>query len=408
MWRYQSVHVRGDTRWLDEALYDLVRDPGLRARADATLIRAAATEPLLADALGTPQSLPHHAEGPFLEHHIRRVLIVLYAILEEKFHLIDIEEFRRWKGYEGEIDELEEMIKEHAATMETFALCHDAAKGATALCDAEEGSRGASLGFVMRPSHAWDEASFERAQQRRAYLGLYEAFAREHSNEPETVIEAKFYDAYRIRVHFPGHDRAVHTPVYRSLLYRVGQARRLSVDEIARLEDIIALHLRPATDFNAVRPERVRRYVGLAQERGYDADDFVDLLQAGVFLDMVCGSPKRSAQGLWHDPNPLINFLRSEHEFAPWLRAEKEKHREEERARIRNRRFRKVGLDGAALLKLLEMRPGKRFGELLKEIQAAVLGEGELPALPPEAQKEISRRTEIFHAGQFEKSGEDE
>ena len=54
------------------------------------------------------------------------------------------------------------------------------------------------------------------------------------------------------------------------------------------------------------------------------------------------------------------------------------------------------------------MRPGKRFGELLKEIQAAVLGEGELPALPPEAQKEISRRTEIFHAGQFEKSGEDE
>ncbi len=407
MWRYQSVHERGESQWLDEALRELMRDPALRARADATLAAATAREPLLAEALRTPQSPPYHCEGPTMEHHLRRMLTVLYAVLDEKLHLIDLEEFRRLKGYEGEIDELEETLKEQAGTMETFVLCHDAAKWATVMFTAPEKSRGSALGFSARPAHAHDEASAARAQKRAAYLELYRTFAREHTNEPDAVVEQEFFEAYGIEAHYPGHDRAIHTPVYRSLLYRVGEARRLTGDDIGRLEDIIAIHLWPG-DFTEMRPERVRRYVALAEKRGYDADDFIDLLQAGLFLDFVCGSPRRLAQGLWHDPTPLINFFRSEHEYAPWRREERERKREEERARKRNRLFRKVGLDGVGLMKLLQMEPGKVFGELLKSIQAAVKGEGEMPALPPEAAKEVTRRVEAFQAEMFEKAGEDE
>jgi hypothetical protein len=408
MWRYQSVHERGESQWLDEALRELMRDPDLRARADAALAETAAREPLLAEALRTPQSPPYHCEGPTLEHHLRRMLTVLYAVLDEKLHLIDLEEFRRLKGYEGEIDELEETLKEQAGAMETFVLCHDAAKWATVTFTALEKSRGATLGFSARPSHAWDEAAAERAQKRSAYRELYQTFAKEHANEPDAIVEQEFFEAYGIEAHYPGHDRAIHTSVYRSLLYRVGEARRLTGDDIGRLEDIIALHLGPFADFSSVRPERIRRYMALAEKRGYDADDFLDLLQACLFLDGVCGSARRSEQGLWNDPTPLINFFRSEHEYAPWRRAEKEAKRAEEHARKRNRLFREVGLDGVALLKLLGMKAGKTFGELLKGIQAAVKGEGEMPALPPEVAKEVARRAEAFHEKMFEKAGEDE
>src|SRR3989344_3404445 len=100
-----------ESEYLDAAIERLEHDAALIARADAEIAAVSSQEPLFAQSLRAPQSPPHHCEWPFVEEHVRRILVVLYAIAAGKLHLRDIEEFKRLKGYEEEIQELEERIK---------------------------------------------------------------------------------------------------------------------------------------------------------------------------------------------------------------------------------------------------------------------------------------------------------
>ena len=290
MWRLASTHERGETEFLDDAMIRIRANAAWRARAETVLRDAALAEPLIDDLLHIPQSPPHHGEGPFVRDHLVLMLSVLFAILDEQFHLIDVEEFRRMKGYEGEWDELEETIKEQAGFFIAFALCHDAAKAAT--MKKEETAEG-------------------------------------------------------LRIHYPGHDRAIHTPVYRALLERVCETQRLPSRDVDLLEDVIAWHLEPIQDFaKEKRPERISHYEKFATERGHDADDFLDILQAGVLLDIVCASACVKAHGVWHNSAPLIHFLQSEHDFAPHRRGEKQASRDEEEGKRIKLFLREAELDG--------------------------------------------------------------
>ncbi len=404
MWRTISVHEKKETEFLDSAIERLEQDADLREKADAELRAVASQEPLFAEALQTPQSPHYHAEGPFLEDHLRLMLVALYAVLDERLHLIDIEEFRRMKGYEGEIDEMEEMIKENVAFMETFILCHDVGKWATVSFDAKEGSRGRAIGFTMGADDFWQPMNVsERAKMRERYLDLYQRFAEQHPHESDRNVQAQFFLAYGIELHYPGHARMIHAPVYMRLLERVSMAHNLHPMETAMLEDIIAHHLEPLHDFQEPRPAAIKKYVGMAEGKGYDADDFIDLFQACVFLDAVCGSKRRSAHGLWHNPLPIIHFLKSEHDAFPSRRKEKQLKQEQEEQKRRNQIFRQVGLDGLALMELLGMEPGPQFGRALRRIQSAVIGKGRMPHFSEEIDKEIENRVASFYAKWFVK-----
>jgi hypothetical protein len=398
MWRTESVHERGETEYLDEAIARVENDFDLLEQADALLDGVASQEPLIDDALKTPQTPPYHTEGPYLRHHLRLILAVLYALNEEKLHLIDIEEFRRLQTYWGEFDELEEVIKEHLGRYETFALVHDAAKWSTIFFDAPEGSRGYELGFRAGPGDYWSEVeNARRPEFRKQYLNLFETFKKNHPGESPEDLEAAFYAAYRIEVHYPGHDKAIHAPVYRRLLERIGRSRDCSDRDIKLLELLIAHHLDPLHDFNDHNPAAIERYVQSAQDHGFDADDYIDALQACVFLDLVCGSKRRSGHGFWHDPTPLVNFLRSQHDYAPWRRVEKEQERKKQHKRKRNEVFKKVGLDGFAMMELLDMDPGPEFGEILQAIQAAVAKNNDWPdAVPDELIPDLEERRMEF------------
>jgi len=410
MWRTGSVHARGESEYLDAALERLSHDARLRDRADAMLRAVATQEPLFQEALRTPQSPPFHCEGPFLEDHLRAMLVTIYGVAEEKLHLVDVEEFRRMKGYEGEVDELEETIKENLALVEAFVLCHDAGKWAALSFTSEEGSEGRRLGFQMERMHDWHELGVsDRAKFRTRYLELYDAFAAERAEEPPRFLEHEFFLAYGIRCHYPGHERLVHASVYHKLMHRVAAARRLNDRDANLLEDLIACHIDAGLSFtDRPDPAKVERFVKIAADREYDADDFLDLLQACLFLDMACGSARRADGEIWHDPSSVLNFLKAEHDHAPWKRAEKEHVREEERKRGRNRLFRTVGLDGVALMDLLCMEPGPQFGEAMRRIQAAVLGEAAMPKLPKDIAGEIGARAQKFYEASFEKGGSDE
>ena len=403
MWRPDFFSSPKESRYLDDCLRSVEQNRYLRERADATIRALSSAEPVFADSMRTPQSPNHHAEGPFMESHIRLMLMSLYAILNGDLSILGIEEFRRMRGYEGEWQELEETIRGNAATFEVFALCHDAAKWSNIFFAAMPGTRGFELGFHQSMDLLWDDAGFaERARARQAYLDLYGAFAREHSNETDSQIQKEFFEAYGIKVRNAGHEKAIHSPVYRGLLQRSALARRLPDQSVDLLETMISHHMDPLPDFGReVNARRMDRYLAVANHHGYDADDFIDLLQAGVFLDMVCGNIRPSSHGYWHDPTVIINFFQSEHDFAPWKREEKQKRREEAARRLRQRAYREVGLDGVALLGLLGMEPGPAFGRLMKQIHEAIEGYGKMPSLPPDAQRAIDERIVAYRKKTF-------
>jgi len=404
MWRSGFISSERESRYLDDCLRDIELNRVLRERAEATLRALSIVEPVFADSLRAPQSPNHHAEGPFLADHLRLALMSLYAILDGGLRVLDIEEFRRMRGYEGEWQELEETIRGHAATFETFILCHDAAKWTDIFFTAPHGTRGFELGFRQSMDLLWDDAGFtERAQARRKYLDLYVAFAKEHSNETDRQIQKEFFSAYGIKIRNAGHEKAIHSPVYRGLLERTASARRIPDQDRDFLETLISHHMDPLPDFGRkMDSSRMDRYAVTASHHGYDADDFIDFLQAGVFLDMVCGNIRPSFHGYWHDPTVLINFFRSEHDHSPWKREQKQKKCDEEERRHRQKLYREVGLDGVAILELLGMEPGPTFGTLLKQIHDAVEGRRSvMPNLPPDAKKTIDERIVAYHQKTF-------
>lgn len=402
MWRTQSVHEKNETEYLDDMIERIENDEHLRGHADALLAGAAAQEPLIAQLLETPQDVRYHAEGPYVRDHLRLMLTALYALAEEKLHLIDIEEFRRLQGYEGEIEELEEMIKENIGFFEVFILCHDAAKKSTATFSAHEGTRGDELGFNSPRSHYFDEDAHQRAQMMMAYQTLYEEFTAKHTTASPQEVQVQFHLTYGIHVHYPHHGRRIHAPVYEALLDRFCEAHTLPSRDRDLLADLISHHMEFNTGFKSPDVLQIKRFDHLATRRGHDSDDFIDLMQGCMLLDAVIGSKRLTPHGYWHDPKLLINCLRAQHDWAPHRRQEKLHEREAGEGIERNRVFKEVGLDGMGLMDLLGMDPGPKLGLTLRRIHAGILGRGDMPSFGKRIDKEISQRAGDYYKRVFE------
>jgi|GEM_PF-675060 len=412
MWRSVSTHERTDSQYLDQMMASLEVDSHLFKHAESILDAHAHQEPLIAQSLKTPQDVRYHAEGSVMRDHVRLMLMFLFALVEEKVHLVDVEEFRRMKGYEGEFQELEDIIKEYIAFFQVFTLCHDVAKWVSVTFRSKPGSRGETLGFNTPRSHHFDETYHERATKLTEYLALYEEFSRKEFHGTDRETQAQFYLHYGIDVQYPHHARKIHTPVFDALLSRLCDAHCLPGRDREMLEDLISHHMEFGFDFKAVRPARVRRYTHIAFKRGYDADDFIDLAQACLLLDQCVGSLRLSPHGTslasdvpryWHESAPLMNFFQSEHDFAPHRRADKEAVREAREKKERNSVLREVGLDGMAMMDVLGMEPGPEFGLALRRIHAGLFGQGEIPSFGKKIDAEIERRAGEYYKKMFEK-----
>lgn len=396
MWRLgtpEPPRQPKETVSLDEAMRRIRKDASLRARADKAIGDLKASEPLFADLCRCPQTPVYHAEGPFVADHVRLILMSLYAIADGAVHLLDIEELRRLKGYEGEIEELEETIREKAASLETYALCHDLGKPETAWFEARPGSEGDALGFNLPLSHAWLDAD---ASQRRnlleTYVRAYEAFAATRSDLEPAEIQTEFFAAYQVTIHHHGHGTAIARPAFRELFGRIAEGRRLPPGDREDVFHVIVRHMDAIGGFSQPGGRTYASLLRYAHTYDRDADDFLDLFLAAVFLDAVCGSARRGAHGVWHDAGVAANFLLAERDQAPEKRAAREKRREATRKKEEQHRLRAVGLDGESLLDLLLMDPGPAFGTVLRAIHATARGEGYLPTLPPEVEHEVESR----------------
>lgn len=218
------------TLYLADALKKIERDALLSERAE-TVLNEWEHETLFAKLYETPQSPPHHAEGPTVRSHLHRMLVGLFAIVEGKLSVLEVEEFARVKGYTDEFREMEQTIKEHAATFEVFALVHDVGKQ-----------------FCV--------------------------------TQDETG-----------RAHYLGHEKEIHRGEVRELLGRLAVHYRLSDRDVDYLMPLISFHLEPMRRLQKGHdPKHVRLLEAIATKEGLDADDFIDLLQAAAFLDQVIGS----------------------------------------------------------------------------------------------------------------------
>ncbi|MCX6715108.1 MAG: hypothetical protein NTX72_04815 [Candidatus Uhrbacteria bacterium] len=401
MWHTGSFHQQRETEFLDEALRRVTNTPAVFLSADAILSGASQAEPLIAEVLQTPQDIRYHAEGPFVHAHVKSMLCTIYAMQKEELHLIDIEELRRLKGYEGEIEELELTFKENIGLFEVFALMHDIAKWTSIVFSAPKGSEGDRLGFNAPPTYEITTDAKRRVELRSAYTELFHEFAKEHPNESARTLQKRFYETYEIDVHYPHHDTLIYTPVYQALLDRFVVTHRLTGRNRNLLEDLIAHHMQFGLDFSEVNPSHVKRTIYLAEKRGYDAENYLRLSQACMFLDMVCGSVITVNGEPHHRIAQFANALKSEHDYAPERRIQKEMQRKTLKNKERNQVFQQVGLDGVALLDLFKMDPGPAFGNLLRQIQEAVVGQGSLPKVPTSIQAELDRRISAFYQTTF-------
>lgn len=401
MFRHSSFSQQSDSEFFDVWMNRIGSSQKFYNRAEGVLHSVATAEPIIADSFRTPQDIRYHAEGPFVKDHLRLMLMSLYAIVDGEVHLSDIEELRRIKGYEYEVEELEELLRGNAAWFEAFVLCHDAAKWATVTFVSPENSRGRDLGFNQKLIYEPDVDIAERTKLRNLYLDLYKSFSDQHPNETAREVQSLFYLTYEIDVKYPHHDRMIHAPIYHSLFERFVLAHKLTDIHTAMLDDIISNHL-SFKKFSKSQTSSMIPFTHLAQTRGYDAEDFMDFIQGAMFLDFVCGSIRLSAHGYWHEISMLVNALKAEHEIDPMLRTEKIHAREEQEHRKRNRIFREVGLDGVAIMDLLEMDPGAKFGRALKQIQLAVIGQAQMPSFGKKTDEEISRRAGEYYRKTFE------
>ncbi len=402
MFELRNNQTKKETEFFDVAMARIEVDRDLYARAEAMLHAASTSEPLIAETLRTPQDVRYHAEGPTVRDHLRLMLMSLYAVVEGKLQLSQIEELARMKGYEHEVEELENLMREHVAWFEAFVLTHDSAKWNTVTFASPNGSRGAELGFNLRLTYEPDVDLAARAVMRERYIQLYQGFEQMHPNESAREIQSLFYLTYDIDVKYPHHDRIIHSPVYQALFERFALAHELTDIHTSMLEDIITRHLM-FKRFSSAEKSDMSPFAHLAQVRGYDTDDFFDFLQGAMFLDFVCASKRLSAHGYWHEIEMLVNMLRAEHETDPARRAEKLHARQEQEHKERLQLFGEVGLDGISLMDLLSMEPGREFGRALRRVQTAIVGKADMPTFGKKVDEEISRRAGEYYKKVFEK-----
>lgn len=397
MWRDWSTHQRKESEFLSAAFERLSSDLGLRKKADQILLKAGEKE-VFRDLFVCPQSPEIHAEGPFLEDHLRLMVQIFLAIIEEKLHLGDIEEFRRLKIFSGEIDEIEEVIKERAASIETFILCHDLGKPRAIHFTAREGSMGAQHGFCDSLSEVWQSKNHNRVSEIANYLHLFQEFSRENKSPSTMDQQSNFFASYQISISYPDFSYQIIKPDLRQIFDQVTVEKRLVPEEAEDVFQSILLHEKVIRAFSQGANIPTYNYLlRYAQKHGRDADDFLDLLLAVIFLE-ISASPKRGVKEIFYETPVLINFLTSEKEFVPGKNKERQKKRQDKKIKIERERFRRAGLDGDSLMKLLEMKSGPEFGRLLTKIQTYARGEGDFPEEALVVKKEMFERVKNFRA----------
>lgn len=307
MWRDWTTHQHKETVFLTEVMDEVLADRQINDQVSAVLEKTRAEKTLA-------RLFSSLASG-----HIRLMLGFLYAVVNGKIHLSDIEELKRDKIFFGETDEVEETMKEKVASLEVFILAHDLGK-----------------------------------------------------------LETEYSYAHQIV-----------KKEYREVLQRMTEEFRLSPEDAEDVFHLIILHEKIIHNFFFEPSRPTYEYlVKYCEKYGRDADDFLDLLLAAVFLDAVIGAKL--------DPKVFFNFLSAERLHTPERSVSRLQQQAEKKKKAERIRLREAGLDGNELMKLFGMKPGPEFGKMLAAIHAFARGEAVFPEVPDGVRVELLNRVQRF------------
>jgi hypothetical protein len=327
----------------------------------------------------TPQSPPYHAEGPFLQAHIERMVAALYTI-QEGGSLLEIEELAARKDLKDHIEGLEHTMREHAGTLLAYCVLHDLAKPVTSTLVAPNASAGAHIGFQTQKKMPTDKA---RSQDHQLYAKYVQHLSIEQGLNTPKELTAAFYDRYEVRVHYPKHGKIGGAAEYRDAHLAIGQWLRLREQDIDLLGWLIRHHIDAISGFE--KEASVNQYeilAGRAQRDGFDVQEALDLLLAAVFLDACIGS-LRYREGVFStDFKILFHFLEAEIHIAPHRRKERARKAGEKKQKAFKALLERFDLIGSAVFSLFDIPFGPERGALMHEIHAFV--RGELAELSPQ------------------------
>lgn len=261
----------------------------------------------------TPQSGPYHTEGPAVRDHIIRALSGLFALAAGDVQLLDVEEWRAGKEYEGFFLRLNETLTREKVFLAAYILAHDIGKKDVAQEDA--------LGWHYH-GHAAKGAEVGYAPFREACL---------------RVCAGKSSEAKMLR-------------------------------------ELVRLHMDMIYVMQAEKEQALLLFAkSLAKKQGINAERFMALLPATYCIDALLGSlsvHEASFQTAGH----LIFFAREEYRVFPELREHDARVKARNEKRNRLARYRAAGLDYDEWFVILHTPHGKERGEVAAILDRFIRG----------------------------------
>ncbi len=316
--------------WIEQDV--LLSKAGVRARN--VVAELVGKIPEVKKLVETPQTSPHHAEGPTVEAHLVRILSVLFAVTGS---------ITPWSPSVGEGP-------------------RGSPVGATpegGLLDIEEFVREKIL-FAE-----W-KSLFSTITQNEKFLSAY-AFAHD-LGKAECV---KIDDAGR--VHYLGHDRAGASSSYAYAREAILKYFGLPSSSAKLLTELIRLHMDIITTFqSSANIAEFRAFVALAGRAGLNKELFLDLAPACLFLDAVAGSLEEVDGRRFHDMTPLINWHRAEREAMPERHEAREAGEKKASKMAVKKAYADANLSPEEVFELLGTPIGPVRGEVMKKIDELV------------------------------------
>ncbi|MBT4857237.1 hypothetical protein HON52_03560 [Candidatus Uhrbacteria bacterium] len=395
MWdSFETKRSQSETVFFEDWISNAQKSESVMRSVRDVIFEAEAVAPEVTALRTVVQSPPYHSEGLMVMDHLERMLTGLFAIIEGA-SLLDIEEFAREQSWHPQLRELEETMREYAATLEAFVFIHDLAKSSTVSFTSTEGSVGASEGFIEGSRLDVDTLS-------QRYSKLVRSV--EASDDSLDISESlkKFYDQTSARVHYYGHaqgameDRFEHARDSLSDLFRLGDRDR----------EVLALLVRSHIDVikffkDGADPAKIDVLLKRSQKVGLDGNNILDLQLAVLLLDTAIGSLHYKDGKTSVDIGPFVGFLQSEQQGAP-----DRLDRRHERLRLREARELKsaterAGIDAISVIELLKLPVGHVRAEVLEDIRRLVMhshAEVSIDEYPTEILNGITRARALYQS----------
>lgn len=324
--------------WLDEVVLSFDR----QRHAEQILKKLAEQSDDIAKLRLTPQSAPHHAEGPLVNDHLVRML-ALVAAFEQRSSLAEVEEVIREKNFLLELQSLEATLRDQTEFLSAYVIAHDLGKIETVSVEG-------LVGAIPYDKH-------------------FRAFAAKNPTLSGRELQAAYYAKEKIRVHYRGHDRLGASERFAATRQLVMRFFDVPLSSARLMSELIRVHMDVIVPFTrSVDIARYQTLVALPDRLGLNKELFLELIPAALFLDAVAGSLHTDGQHFFSDLTPLLNWYRAEREVSPSRHEERVLAAQRGRKQLVKETLTEAGLEAEHVFALLATPHGPVRGKVMEDV----------------------------------------